>query len=82
MNSNEQMTKFAQCIFPNSKGKRVADNFEALIAHMYDNGYAYEYLLEAYYQNYMLSQPRKSKAWSGVEMRCPLMNQLRRKNVL
>lgn len=82
MNSNEQMGKFAQCLFPNCTGKRVADNFEALIAHMHDNGYVYEHLLEAYYQDYMLSQPKRKKAWTGTEMRCPLMNELRKKNKL
>lgn len=82
LNSNKEMMKFAQCLFPQFSGKTVADNFEALVAYMHDNGYAYEYLLEAYYQNYMLSKPRKDKSWSGCEMRCPLMNELRRKNKL
>lgn len=82
LNSNKQMGKFAHQLFPHCSGKRIADNFEAFVAYMYDNGYAYEYLLEAYYQDYMLSQPRKAKAWSGAEMRCPLMNELCRKNKL
>lgn len=82
LNSNDQMGIFARELFPNCQGKRIADNFEALVAHMHDNGYAYEYLLEAYYQHYMLSMPRKAKAWAGTEMRCPLMNDLHRKNKL
>jgi hypothetical protein len=82
LNSNEQMGKFAHVLFPGCSGKRIADNFEAMVAYMYDNGYAYEYLLEAYYQDYMLSQPRHQKAWAGAEMRCPLMNKLRKENRL
>lgn len=82
LNSNEQMILFAHALFPECQGKRIADNFEAFISYMHDNNYAYEYLLEAYYQYYMLSLPRKKKVWSGVEMRCPLMNHLRKKNKL